>query len=169
MDVFPYPSLNHYNNNCRVCSDSIPLTWWCLDLLAAATHGMRLPILSTSWSGTGVDLLKAPEILWQVLVFRDRDDRRESSRQEAEDRRKEEKEREEERRQHDRLLEWERYERMRRDEREREECRRKDEKERDRLHIQMVAMLSGGRVHVPVNPGWLSVQVFPLLQLFKFK
>jgi len=85
-------------------------------------------------------------------LIRDRDDRRESSRQEAEDRRKEEKEREEERRQHDRLLEWERYERMRRDEREREECRRKDEKERDRLHIQMVAMLSGGRVHVPVNP-----------------
>ena len=40
---------------------------------------------------------------------------------------------------------------MRRDEREREECRRKDEKERDRLHVQMIAMLSGGRVHVPVN------------------
>jgi len=41
---------------------------------------------------------------------------------------------------------------MRRDEREREECRRKDEKERDRLHVQMIAMLSGGRVQVPVNP-----------------
>ena len=40
---------------------------------------------------------------------------------------------------------------MRRDEREREECRLKDEKERDRLHVQMIAMLSGGRVHVPVN------------------
>jgi len=85
-------------------------------------------------------------------LIRDRDDRRESSRQEAEDRRKEEKEREEERRLHDRQIEWERYERMRRDEREREECRRKDEKERDRLHVQMIAMLSGGRVQVPVNP-----------------
>ena len=69
-----------------------------------------------------------------------------------EDRRKEEKEREEERRQHNRQIELERYERMRRDEREKEECRRKDEKERDRLHLQMFAMLSGGRVNVPLNP-----------------
>ena len=80
-----------------------------------------------------------------------------------EDRRKEEKEREEERRRHDRELELERYERMRKDEREKEhwrrmdekerdECRRKDEKERDRQHLQMIAMMSGGRVNVPTNP-----------------
>ena len=80
-----------------------------------------------------------------------------------EERRKEEKEREEERRRDDRQIEWERYERLRRDEREkeelrrmdekeREECRRKDEKERDRIQLQMIAMLSGGRVNVPVNP-----------------
>jgi len=96
-------------------------------------------------------------------LLRDRDDRRESLRQEVEERRKEEKEREEERRRDDRQIEWERYERLRRDEREkeelrrmdekeREECRRKDEKERDRIQLQMIAMLSGGRVNVPVNP-----------------
>ena len=49
-------------------------------------------------------------------------------------------------------MELERYERMRREEKDKEECRRRDEKERDRLHLQMIAMLSGGAVKVPMNP-----------------